>query len=72
MYSNAARSFGLPHSMYSLVVSGRLASSMVFMTSTNGTCATTARNDAGRMLATAPTSSPPALPPWMASRSEDV
>ena len=42
---------------------------MVFMTSTNGTCATTALNRSGRMLATAPTSRPPALPPWMTSRS---
>ena len=58
--------------MYSLVVSGRLASSIVFITSTNGTCATTALKRSGRMLATAATSRPPALPPWITSRSGDV
>ena len=55
--------------MYSLVVSGSEASSIVLITSTNGTCATTALNRSGRMLATAPISRPPALPPWITSRS---
>ena len=36
--------------MYSLVVSGSVASSIVLSTSTNGTCATTALNRSGRML----------------------
>ena len=45
---------------------------MVLMTSTNGTCATTALKRSGRMLTTAPTSRPPALPPWITSRSVDV
>ena len=63
MYSNAAFSFGLPHSMYSLVVNGKLASSIVFRTSTNGTCATAALKRSGLMLTTAPINKPPALPP---------
>ena len=42
------------------------------MTSTNGTSAMTARNRSGRMLVTAPISSPPALPPRIASRSAEV
>ena len=57
--------------MYSLVVSGSDASSIVLITSTNGTCATTALNRSGRMLTTAPISRPPALPPWITSRSGD-
>ncbi len=38
------------------------------MTSTNGTCESTTAKRSGRRLATAPISSPPALPPSMASR----
>ncbi len=58
--------------MYSLVVSGRDASSIVLITSTNGTAAMTALNRSGRMLTTAPIKSPPAEPPWIISRSVDV
>jgi hypothetical protein len=50
-------------------VSGSEGSSIVFMTSTNGTFASTAPHRSGRMFVTAPTSSPPALIPWMATRS---
>jgi hypothetical protein len=39
---------------------------MVFKTSTNGTSATTAPHSFGSVLTTAPISSPPAEPPWMA------
>ena len=58
--------------MYSLVVSGSDASSIVLITSTNGTCATTALNRSGRMLVTAPISRPPAEPPSIIRRSRDV
>src|SRR5262249_56194496 len=44
MQRYASASFGLPHSSYSITVSGSDASSIVFTTSTNGTSATTARN----------------------------
>src|SRR5438094_975460 len=71
-WSNAGFSFGLPHSMYSLVVSGSDASSIVLITSTNGTCATTALNRSGRMFVTAPMSRPPADPPSIISRSDAV
>ena len=54
---------GFPHSLYSIVVSGKESSSMVFTMSTNGTCATMAWNKSGLWLATDPTSRPPALPP---------
>jgi hypothetical protein len=37
MYSYVAASSGLPHSSYSITVSGRLGSSMVVRQSTNGT-----------------------------------
>jgi len=47
MYSNAPGSFGFPHSSYSPTVSGNDASSIVFITSTNGTCETTARRSFG-------------------------
>ena len=53
--------------MNSPTVSGIVSSSIVVTTSTNGTSATTARNSSGRWLTTAPMSSPPALPPSMAS-----
>ena len=36
--------------------------------SSSGTWQTTARNSSGRCSITAPTSRPPLLPPWMASR----
>ncbi len=55
-----------------MTVSGSVASSMVFTTSTNGTSASTARNNSGRRLVTAPINSPPALPPLIASRSGAV
>ena len=65
MVRNAAASvIGLPHSGHSGGVSGRLSSSMVFSTSTNGTSATMPANSSGARLATAPISMPPALPPW--------
>ena len=54
------------------MVSGSVGSSIVFITSTNGTCATTALKRSGRMLATAPMRSPPALPPWITSWSGAV
>src|SRR5688572_31868352 len=72
MYSYAGLSFGLPHSMYSLVVSGNVASSIVLSTSTNGTCDTTALNRSGRRLLTTPINNPPALPPSITSRSLEV
>ena len=50
----------------------QVASSIVFSTSTNGTCETTALKRSGRMFETAPTSKPPALPPWITSRSFEV
>ena len=55
--------------MNSPVVSGRVSSSMVLTTSTNGTSATTALKSSGRWLTTAPISRPPALPPSIASCS---
>src|ERR1051326_4175707 len=67
METYAVFSFGLPHSMYSCVVSGSVGSSIVLITSTNGTYATTALNRSGRMFVTAPISSPPALPPLITS-----
>src|SRR5207247_11166858 len=60
---------GLPHCSHSCAVSGSDASSIVLITSTNGTSATTARNRSGRMLTTAPIKSPPALPPFATRRS---
>ena len=45
---------------------------MVVRQSTKGTSATTARNSSGARLATAPMSSPPALPPRATSRSGEV
>src|SRR4051812_21382850 len=44
MYLYAFGSLGLPHSRYSPTVSGRSLSSIVVITSTNGTCETTALN----------------------------
>ena len=41
---------GLPHSGHSMGVSGNVSSSMVFSTSTKGTCATTARHSSGRQV----------------------
>ena len=69
MYAYSAAFFGLPHWIHSPVVSGIEASSIVLMTSTNGTSATTALNRSGRRLVTAPISRPPALPPLMVIRS---
>ena len=60
---------GLPHSSYSLVVSGIEASSMVVTTSTTGTCDRITSSLSGAMLAIAPISRPPALPPYAATRS---
>src|SRR3979490_961138 len=57
-------SIGLPHSGHSGGVSGRVSSSMVLSTSTNGTSATMPANNSPERLATAPISIPPALPPW--------
>ena len=45
---------------------------MVVSTSTNGTSAMTPRNRSGAMLATAPISMPPALPPWATMRPRAV
>ena len=45
---------------------------MVVRQSTKGTSATMARNSSGARLATAPMSSPPALPPRATSRSGTV
>ncbi len=46
---------------------------MVFSTSTKGTSATMPRKQfAGAMLATAPISMPPALPPWPTMRLAEV
>ena len=42
MYSYAAASFGFPHCSHSCAVSGMEASSIVLITSTNGTSATIA------------------------------
>src|ERR1035438_8193557 len=58
MYWKKSDSLGFPHSSYSGTVSGSVASSMVFITSTKGTWVTTARNRSGRRLATAPISRP--------------
>src|SRR5215831_19135470 len=60
---------GLPHSSNSPTVSGSDSSSMVFITSTNGTCASTPLNRSGRRFMHAPIRSPPALPPWITSPS---
>ena len=43
MVAKASGSLGLPHSSYSATVSGRVASSMVFITSTKGTWERTTR-----------------------------
>ena len=64
MYSYSSFFFGLPHSSNSPTVSGSVSSSMVLMTSTNGTWETTALKRSGRRLVTAPISRPPALPPF--------
>ena len=61
---SAALSIGLPHSGHSGGVSGKVSSSMVLSTSTNGTSATMPANNSPARLATAPISMPPALPPW--------
>ena len=53
-------------------VSGSDVSSIVFRTSTNGTCAATAPHNSGAWFTTAPMSSPPALPPAMAMRPAEV
>ena len=44
---------------------------MVFKTSTNGTSAIRPRKRSGAMLATAPISIPPALPPWAMMRPRE-
>ena len=59
----AASAIGLPHSGHSGGVSGRVSSSMVFSTSTNGTSAMMPAKRSGARLATAPISMPPAEPP---------
>jgi hypothetical protein len=63
---------GLPHSGHSGGVSGSVSSSMVLSTSTNGTSATMPANRSGAMLATAPISMPPALPPMRDDRAAPV
>ena len=65
-------SIGLPHSGHSGGVSGRVSSSMVLSTSTNGTSATMPANNSPARLATAPISMPPALPPWPTMRFASV
>ena len=67
-----ASASGLPHSSYSMTVSGSVASSIVVRLSTNGTPATTPPNASGARLATAPISRPPALPPSATSTSGRV
>src|SRR3954464_13345849 len=59
----AGSSIGLPHSGHSPGVSGRLSSSIVLRTSTNGTSATTAPHSPGFVLAATPTSPAPPAPP---------
>src|ERR1700730_10789031 len=56
----SASAIGFPHSGHSGGVKGSVSSSMVFSTSTNGTSAIMPAKRSGRMLATAPISSPPA------------
>jgi len=63
MYDAYGSPRGSPHSSHSVTVSGSSGSSMVVTTSTNGTSATIAAKRSGRRFATAPMSSPPALPP---------
>ena len=66
MYSKAAlSSIGLPHSGHSGGVRGRSALSMVFSTSTKGTCVTIALQSSGAWFTTAPIRVPPALAPEM-------
>ena len=65
-------SMGLPHSGHSGGVSGRVSSSIVVSTSTNGTSAMMPRKRSGAILATAPISMPPALPPWATMRPREV
>ena len=72
MRAYASGSCGSPHSSHSVIVSGRSGSSMVVTMSTNGTSATMAANRSGRRLATAPMSSPPALPPRATSDGRRV
>ena len=69
---SVALSIGLPHSGHSGGVSGRVSSSMVLSTSTNGTSATMPANNSPARLATAPISMPPALPPWPTMRFAPV
>ena len=63
---------GLPHSGHSRGVSGRVSSSMVLRTSTNGTSARMPAKRSGSMLAMAPISMPPALPPCATIRPCEV
>src|SRR5664280_792539 len=69
---SASLLIGLPHSGHSGGVSGRVSSSMVLSTSTNGTSATIPANNLPARLATAPISMPPALPPWPTMRFAPV
>src|ERR1700760_2899635 len=63
---------GSPHSSHSVTVSGSDGSRMVFSASTNGTWATIPAKSDGAMLATAPTSRPPADPPRATSLPAEV
>src|SRR6266568_182371 len=63
---------GFPDSSNSPTVRGSDSSSMVLITSTNGTLETTALKRSGRRFATAPMRRPPALPPSMTRRSGEV
>src|SRR5829696_2744011 len=68
MYDAYGSARGSPHSSHSVTVSGRLGSLMVVTVSTNGTSATALVKRSGRSTMQAPTSSPPALPPRIATR----
>src|ERR1700693_5939811 len=69
---SASLSIGLPHSGHSGGVSGRVSSSMVLSTSTNGTSATMPANNSPARLATAPIRMQPAVPPCAATVSHVV
>src|SRR5262245_44671810 len=69
MYDAYGSLRGSPHSSHSVIVSGSVGSLIVVTTSTNGTSAIAALNRSGSIGMQAPTSSPPALPPRIATRS---
>src|SRR5918995_4814978 len=72
MYDANGSARGSPHSSHSVTVSGSDGSLIVVTTSTNGTSATAALNCLGSIVTQAPTSSPPALPPRIATRSRSA